>query len=243
VIYAAKSTEDLRGSIPATTIASAGEGGVWSKLGDTIGTDDRQASTPTVSSYAHAGLSEWYADGPLGLEQGFTIPRALSAHQAGPLTLSMTVSGNAHASLASRGRSITLSRMGGPSLHYSGLQVSDARGRTLHSWLQLTPGRILLHVDASNARYPLRIDEQQRGHGDASYPGSAAGIVEDLGLGDLAGERAVLARDLGHRARSACPTDSGVGSTGAARTFYCTDFLLSGLSTVGSTTDNWTRRR
>ena len=26
--------------------------------------------------YERAGLSEWYANGPLGLEQGFTIPRA-----------------------------------------------------------------------------------------------------------------------------------------------------------------------
>ena len=26
-------------------------------------------------SYQRAGLTEWYANGPLGLEQGFTIPR------------------------------------------------------------------------------------------------------------------------------------------------------------------------
>ena len=32
-------------------------------------------------SYARAGLSEWYVNGPLGLEQGFTIPRAPSAHR------------------------------------------------------------------------------------------------------------------------------------------------------------------
>src|SRR5262249_27011012 len=40
-------------------------------------------------SYARAGLSEWFVNGPLGLEQGFTIPRAPSGHPAGALTLAM----------------------------------------------------------------------------------------------------------------------------------------------------------
>ena len=108
--------------------------------------------------YARAGLSEWYVNGPLGLEQGFTIPRAPSAHPAGALTLSMTLSGNAHASLGSGGQSITFSRTGRPVLRYSGLSATDARGHALHSWLELHAGRILLRVDASGARYPLRID-------------------------------------------------------------------------------------
>ena len=109
-------------------------------------------------SYARAGLSEWYANGPLGLEQGFTIPRAPAAHPAGALTLSMGLSGNARASLASGGQGITFRRMGRPVLHYSGLIATDARGRALHSWLELHAGRILIRVDAAGARYPLRID-------------------------------------------------------------------------------------
>jgi len=108
--------------------------------------------------YARTGLSEWYANGPLGLEQGFTIARALSGHPAGPLTLSIALSGNVHASLGSGGQSITLSRTRGATLRYSGLSVIDAHGRALHSWLELHAGRILLRVDARMARYPLRID-------------------------------------------------------------------------------------
>src|SRR3984893_4299483 len=108
--------------------------------------------------YARAGLSEWYANGPLGLEQGFTIPRAPSAHPAGALALSMALSGNAHASLAPGGQSITFSRAGAPVLRYGGLRATDAKGRVLHSWLALSAGRMLLRVDASGARYPLRID-------------------------------------------------------------------------------------
>ncbi len=108
--------------------------------------------------YARGGLSEWYVNGPLGLEQGFTISGVPSGHPAGPLTLSMALSGNVRFSLASGGQSITLSRAGGPMLRYSGLSTLDARGRVLHSWLQLQGGRILLRVDARGARYPLKID-------------------------------------------------------------------------------------
>jgi hypothetical protein len=108
--------------------------------------------------YARPGLSEWYVNGPLGLEQGFTIPRAPSGHPAGALTLSIALSGDAHASLASGGQSIKLSRTDGPVLRYSGLSATDANGRALHSWLQLHVGRLLLRADTRGARYPLRID-------------------------------------------------------------------------------------
>ena len=134
-------------------------------------------------TYAHAGLSEWYANGPLGLEQGFTIPRAPSGHPAGPLTLSMALSGNVHTSLAYGGQSITLSRAGGPSLHYSGLRATDARGRALHSWLQLQNGRLLLRVEARNASYPLQIDPFVQGEelaqGETSNRGPRVAISAD----------------------------------------------------------------
>ncbi len=117
--------------------------------------------TPRVRAnrvvYAHAGLSEWYTNGPLGLEQGFTIPRAPVGHTVGPLTLSMALSGGVHASLAG-GQSVTLSYGGAPSLRYGGLVASDAWGHSLHSWLQLDAGRVLLRVDARGAHYPLRVD-------------------------------------------------------------------------------------
>ena len=70
----------------------------------------------------------------------------------------MALSGNAHASLGPGAQSIILSRAGRPALRYSGVSATDARGHALHSWLQLQGGRILLRVDATGARYPLRID-------------------------------------------------------------------------------------
>jgi FG-GAP repeat len=120
------------------------------------------SSGPTVDanrvSYAHGDVREWYANGPLGLEQGFTIARALRGRGSGPLTLSLALSGDAHPALADGGHGVVFSHAGGPELRYTGLTARDATGRTLRSWLQLRDGHLLLRVDAAGARYPLRID-------------------------------------------------------------------------------------
>jgi len=122
-----------------------------------VGTVAPQAHANRVI-YAHPGVSEWYANGPLGLEQGFTLAKAPAGKAKGPLTLSMGLSSNATPSLTKGEQSITLDRAGGTALHYTGLSVTDAGGHALHSWMQLAGGRLLLRIDAHNARYPLRID-------------------------------------------------------------------------------------
>jgi len=120
------------------------------------------AATPRARAnrvlYSRPGLSEWYANGPLGVEQGFTISRAPVGGMTGPLALSFALSGNAHAALGAGGRSIAFRGPGGALLRYGGLSATDAHGRALHSWLALTAGHLLLHVDARGARFPLRID-------------------------------------------------------------------------------------
>ena len=135
------------------SLQAVGYGGALTTLG---------AIAPRIRAnrvvYPHPDLSEWYANGPLGLEQGFTIPAAPPGHPAGALTLAIALSGNAHAALAPGGQSITLAHAGGPALRYTGLTATDARGRTLHAWLQLRGQQLLLHVAARDALYPLRID-------------------------------------------------------------------------------------
>jgi hypothetical protein len=137
--------------------------------------------------YSHPGISEWYANGPLGMEQGFTIAKAPAHRMAGPLTLSIALSGNAQASLAEGAQSITLSRAGESVLRYTGLSASDARGHTLRSWLQLQGGRLLLRVDIKGARYPLRIDPFIQQGGKLTGSGES-------GSGDL-GWRVALSLD------------------------------------------------
>jgi hypothetical protein len=108
-------------------------------------------------TYAHPGVSEWYANGPLGIEQGFTVARAPAAGTAGPLTLSLALAGNGRVRPLAGGRGLAISR-GSSSLRYDGLLASDASGRALHSRLKLRGRDLAIEVDTRGARYPLRID-------------------------------------------------------------------------------------
>jgi hypothetical protein len=115
-------------------------------------------ATANRVTYTYPGLTEWYDNGPLGLEQGFTIRRVRAGRANAPLTLSLALAGDAHVSLGSGGQVLRLSLPRGRSLRYGGLRVSDARGHVLRSWLELRTGTVLLRTDARGARYPLRID-------------------------------------------------------------------------------------
>jgi hypothetical protein len=108
--------------------------------------------------YQYPGLDEWYANGPLGLEQGFTVAPAPARSAMEPLTVALALSGNVLPRLAERGHGLTLVQAGHTVLRYADLQASDSRGRVLRSWLALERGRIVLRVDTAGARYPLRID-------------------------------------------------------------------------------------
>jgi hypothetical protein len=118
----------------------------------------RPSGSANRVTYNRSGLSEWYRNGPLGLEQGFTVYRAPASPASRPLTLSIPLSGNEHASLAPDRESLSLTRAGQSSLRYAGLVATDARARPLRSWLELHGGRMLVRVDTRGARYPVRID-------------------------------------------------------------------------------------
>jgi hypothetical protein len=119
-----------------------------------VGASDPTAAANRVSYALGGGLREWYANGPLGLEQGFDLEKA-PAGRVGPLTLSLAVSGNLRARLANGGLSLTGH---GAELRYAGLVVRDARGRKLHAWLELRQHDVVIRIADRGARYPLRID-------------------------------------------------------------------------------------
>ena len=132
---------------------------------DGYGYDGRLETLAAVPPVAHANrvvyrrgpVREWYANGPLGLEQGFTVDAPPAGQQAGPLTLALALSGNVRAPLSRRARAVTFTG-GGASLAYRGLAASDARGHPLPVWLQLRGRQLLLRIDAAGARYPLTVD-------------------------------------------------------------------------------------
>jgi hypothetical protein len=108
--------------------------------------------SPVVSvnrvSYVRGSVREWWANGPLGLEQGFDVARRPVG--TGSLTLSLAVPAGARLDHG------TVLLPGG--LRYAGLHAADAQGRPLRAWLQLRGGRVLVRVDDRGARYPVRVD-------------------------------------------------------------------------------------
>jgi FG-GAP repeat len=122
------------------------------------GLEPTRTATPRVSGnrvgYARGSLREWYANGPLGLEQGFDVTRS-PARGSGPLTIALALAGN----LVGRLEHGDVRLSGdGVSLRYGGLRADDARGRPLRSWFVLRARRLEIRVDDRDAAYPLRID-------------------------------------------------------------------------------------
>jgi len=131
------------------------------------GYSDETPATPGVRphaagnriEYRRGALTEWYVNGPLGLEQGFTVQEPPGKRGAGALTLTFALSGNLAVTAEAGGKNLLLSRSdGAAALRYRGLTAHDARGRELRSWLQVSGQRLWLRVDDRGARYPVTID-------------------------------------------------------------------------------------
>jgi hypothetical protein len=111
------------------------------------------------ASYSHGGLTEWYVNGPLGIEQGFDIARAPAP---GPgsvdqLMLAVGLRGNMQAR-ADGATGLLLTGPDGRQLRYTGLSATDARGRSLKTTLTVGSGRAFIHVSTAGAVYPVRVD-------------------------------------------------------------------------------------
>ena len=128
-----------------------GRGAVWTAAADT---------RPQVSSnrveYRRGSLTEWYANGPLGLEQGFTVNRAPAG--AGPLTIAMDLDGGLTPVLNRDRNGLTLMADGQPVMRYTGLSASDATGKSLRAWIEMNGRRLVVKVDDAHARYPVIVD-------------------------------------------------------------------------------------
>ena len=95
--------------------------------------------------YPHGNVAEWYAAGPLGLEQGYTVARRPSG-VTGPLVLATATHGSLFIHRSGSGL-VFSTRSGAVSLRYGGLEALDAGGRRLPATLALQHGRLLIRVD------------------------------------------------------------------------------------------------
>ena len=109
--------------------------------------------------YRRGALTEWYTNGPVGLEQGFTIVRRPGEARGRPLTIAIALSESLKVEADQSGSELELSdREGKTTLRYSGLVARDASGKEMRSWLESRNGNLLLKVMDAGARYPLTLD-------------------------------------------------------------------------------------
>lgn len=107
------------------------------------------------------GVSEWYLNGPLGLEQGFTLAHNLTGQPTPSswLALELSVQG-ANVTSSGAGDWLELKPTNGPALRYGKLYVYDAEGQVLPSRLEVQTGGkgLRLLTDISQAHFPVTLD-------------------------------------------------------------------------------------
>ncbi|EYF02350.1 hypothetical protein [Chondromyces apiculatus] len=149
--------------------ADASAGWSWSVSTVAYGCDGAleavQDSAPEIDearvTYRRGDLEEWYVNGPLGLEQGFTLASAPVCRAAGGglVTVALEAGGSLEPMLDADGTGLAWNDTDGqPVLRYTDLHVVDATGRVLASRMVLDDGRVSLQVDDTGATYPLVVD-------------------------------------------------------------------------------------
>ncbi len=126
--------------------------------------DAMRALTPTPPvaegsrvAYTHPGFTEWYANQPAGLEQGFTLDWRPPG--TGPLAIRGRFAGDLLPKAHPEGIDF-LAASGQAVLEYRHLLVWDAGGRELPASLALDPDDRLLafSIDDTDASYPITVD-------------------------------------------------------------------------------------
>ncbi|MGK3986771.1 hypothetical protein WME99_27235 [Sorangium sp. So ce136] len=109
--------------------------------------------------YRRAGLTEWYVNGPLGLEQGFTLPARPCADEGAEVVIELSLGDGLEATLVEGGAAVSLRAPSGREvLRYTDLHGVDAAGRALPARLEVEERRLAIRVDAAGAVYPVVID-------------------------------------------------------------------------------------
>jgi hypothetical protein len=146
---------------PAAAILSSGSD-TWSMALAQVGHGDitQPVGVATVQAqqnrvtYNYGALSQWFVNGPAGLEQGFTLSQdPVGSDGTAPLLVDIRLGGSVHATANAAGDALTLSRSDGSTLWtYSGLQVFDASGRSL-------PTRLAVHSSSGHDDLVIQVDD------------------------------------------------------------------------------------
>lgn len=103
--------------------------------------------------YHRGDLTEWYLNGPVGLEQGFTLAAPLTTDPH--VTLAIKIAG---ATPMVSGDGVLLVVSDGGTLRYSGLTVTDATEAQLPARLDVNGNILTITTETAGAVYPVTID-------------------------------------------------------------------------------------
>jgi hypothetical protein len=186
----------------------------------------KAAVAPVVNAnrieYRRGTLTEWYVNGPLGIEQGFTIskpPAALPDSKHDELDIELGLQGSLSATIQSGRHALALrNQKGVETLRYGPLLVYDASGRELESWIEVQDGSLRLRVNTAGARYPIIVDPWVQ---TAQLTNSLGAAGDDLGYSvaiDGAGDTIVVGSTSVNVAQGAVymfvePTSGGWANT------------------------------
>jgi len=109
--------------------------------------------------YRRGTLTEWYENGPFGLEQGFTLAKPPALKRDQPLTIALALSGDFTPSIDQGGTQLTLTDGDQSETLLCGeISSYDANGKQLRTWMEVRGRQLRLRVEDSAAVYPLVVD-------------------------------------------------------------------------------------
>jgi hypothetical protein len=117
-------------------------------------------STKNRVEYQRGSVTEWYLNGPLGLEQGFTLAEKPGSDdpRAEDLQLELAIGGDLKPVATHPGVIDLQDARGLAPIRVRDLYVHDAKGTQLMAQMAVEGGYIRLRVDDRNAVYPLVVD-------------------------------------------------------------------------------------
>jgi hypothetical protein len=120
--------------------------------------DGMPQAVGNMVSNSRVSVNEWYVNGPMGLQQGFTVAEKPQGG-AGPLKIALALDGARAGSVDADGKGVLFTKPdGSPLYRYSGLVVRDAGGRQADAWLEAKSDMLTICVDDTDHPYPLYID-------------------------------------------------------------------------------------
>ncbi len=141
-------------------LARWGQGGHWEEAGPA--TALRFERNRLEASYESARVVEWYENGPLGLEHGFTIGEPFGvdslALRSQPLILGIRIEAVNLQAQATAGEVTFANARAEPVVRYGKFAAWDRAGRSLPVQSQLAEGELQIWVDDRDEDYPIVVD-------------------------------------------------------------------------------------